>query len=126
MCDENNLNLSYETGLDAYNEKQFEVAKQIFDNLLKSDPRCAKCYHMKGKSYGRLAEQTSWLKAIKYVRETLKALKAAHGLAPKNTVIIEDLIEFYTRAPHFLGGNNKKAKQLKRKLITLQSVEKLQ
>jgi len=74
---------------------------------------------MKGKSYGRLAQNSSWLKAIKYAPKALESFEAAHRLAPREIGIIEDLISFYSKAPFFLGGDADKAKKLTVKLKEL-------
>ena len=107
-------------GVDAYNKKQFHVAKAIFDRLTKRKPDCSKCHHMRGKSYGRLAENSSWLKAMKYAPKALESFETAYRLAPRDTDIIEDLISFYSKAPFFLGGDSDAAKMLATKLKQLE------
>ncbi len=117
--EDRNVEITLLAGVEAYNKKQFRVAKNIFDELTRLKPDCSECYHMKGKSYGRLAENSSWLKAIKYAPKALESFEAAYRLAPREIDIIEDLISFYSKAPFFLGGDVDKAKKLAVKLKEL-------
>ena len=118
---EDDLSDLYGKGKEAYDKGQYHAAKKAFDILSESYPACAKCQHMRGKSYGRLAEKSGWFKAIKYAPITLEAFEKAYDLAPNNTTILKDLITFYKRAPFFLGGSTSKAMKLEAEMRKLEA-----
>ena len=99
-----------------YERQLFHKAADTFSLLVLEYPKCVRCLHMKGKSLGRLAENSSWIKAMAYVPRALASFETAHRLAPENKAIIQDLITFYERAPFFLGGNLSKAQKLRKRL----------
>ena len=105
--------------LRAYDAANFKLAAELLEPLTTSAPECARCAHLLGKSYGRMAQQASWLKAMKLARQTLAALEVAAELAPENSEMLEDLMKFYRTAPGFLGGSEEKADALDMRLQAL-------
>lgn len=102
--------------LAAYEAGEFTTAVALLERTLASEPGCARCAHLLGKSYGRLAERAGWLQAMAYARKTHSALEQAAALAPYDREVLEDLIRYYRAAPAFLGGSREKAEQLERRL----------
>jgi hypothetical protein len=47
-------------------------------------------------------------------------LERAVELGPTNIDALSDMVEYYTRAPGFLGGDDEKAARLKQRIIELQ------
>ena len=108
-----------EFGARAYAAGQFDTAREILEHVTALDPDCARCVHLLGKSYGRLAEQAGWAEAMSLARKTRSALEQAVALAPEDTLAVADLIKYYRAAPAFLGGSAEKADALERRLRDL-------
>ena len=102
--------------LRAYSAGDFAQAAHMVEDVLQSDPACARCAHLLGRSYGRLAEKAEWLQAIALARKTRSALEQAVALDPTDQHALADLIKFYRAAPGFLGGSVAKARALERRL----------
>ena len=107
---------TFVAALRAYDTGEFERAVDLLERAVQSAPACARCAHLLGKSYGRMAEQAGWMDAITLARKTRDALEQAVGIAPNDVEAIEDLIRYYRAAPGFLGGSNEKAEALERRL----------
>ena len=95
-----------------YETKNYNESISLYEEIVLIKPDCVEALYMLGKSYGRLAQNSSWLKAINYAKKTRKAFEKAHSLNPASEEIKRDLIEFYREAPRFLGGSDKKAQIL--------------
>lgn len=95
-----------------YETKNYNESISLYEEIVLIKPDCVEALYMLGKSYGRLAQHSSWLKAINYAKKTRKAFEKAHSLNPASEEIKRDLIEFYREAPRFLGGSDKKAQIL--------------
>ncbi len=106
----------YDAALRAYESGQYTAAATLLEQLLGRQPGCARCAHLLGKSYGRLAERAGWLEAMSLARKTCSALEQAVELAPHDREALSDLIKYYRAAPAFLGGNRDKADALERRL----------
>ncbi len=104
------------SGLRAYEDGEFQHAAALLETALAAAPGCARCAHLLGKSYGRLAEQAGWVEAIALARKTRIALEQAVALAPDDSQALTDLIRYYRAAPGFLGGDPAKADELERRL----------
>ena len=122
--EDTNFSRLLDQGEAEYERQLFRKAANTFNLLVLEYPKCVKCLHMKGKSLGRLAENSSWIKAMTYVPKALTSFETAHRLAPENKAIIQDLITFYERAPFFLGGSLSKAKKLRKRLGEIKSMGK--
>ena len=122
--EESNLSKLFHQGEAEYERQQYHQAADTFNLLVLKYPKCVECLHMRGKTYGRLAENSSWLKAIALVPKALASFETAHSLAPEKEEIMKDLITFYEEAPFFLGGDTTKAEKLKKQLKTLKPTPK--
>ena len=65
-------NAAFVTGLRAYESQDFARAAEAFEQVLKVEPGCARCAHLLGKSYGRLAEQASWFSAMNLAEKSVR------------------------------------------------------
>ena len=120
---ENSPNSLFVRAQAHYDAKEYETALPLFQEAVKLAPMESIYHHMLGKCHGRIAEEGSWLTALRNVRKTLKAFKKAVELDPGNVQALKDLAEFYRRAPSFLGGNKKKARDILKQLSSLNSAE---
>lgn len=84
-------------------------------------PNNARYHHWLAKAYGRLAEEANWFSALSLSRKTLKELRTAVKLDNTYISALQDLMEYYRKAPVFLGGSRKKAESIARRLDHLEA-----
>lgn len=109
----------YQAARKSYRARHYEDAVRMLEALHKTHPDCARCAHLLGKSYGRLAQRANWLSAMDFARKTVSAFELAVRLDPNDEGAIEDLIRYYRAAPEFLGGGVDKAKRMEQRLKDL-------
>lgn len=109
----------YQSGLVLYQDEQYEVAIEALKQAVQIEPSSALYHYQLGSAYGRLAEQSGWIKAYQLAKKTLNHLRLASQLEPSNIDYIEALKQYYQTAPRFLGGNKDKAKQLEKQISIL-------
>jgi tetratricopeptide (TPR) repeat protein len=100
--------------------------KQAADNLEKAvaeDSLNSDSYDWLGRAYGRLAERSSFLTALKYARKTVRAFEHAVELGASNLEALSDLFEFYLQAPGMVGGGADKAEAIARRFAALNEAE---
>lgn len=110
---------AYSDALRAFEAGAYAEAAALLERLLDTDGSCARCAHLLGKTYGRMAEQAGWTEAMRLAQKTRSALEQAVELAPEDVEAISDLIRYYRAAPGFLGGSSEKAKRLELRLEEL-------
>ncbi|MFT7460535.1 MAG: tetratricopeptide (TPR) repeat protein [Planctomycetota bacterium] len=103
----------FQQGQAYYTAKDYSSALPLYQKATELAPSNSIYHHLLGKCYGRLAEEGSWLTALRYVRKTLAQFKKAVDLDANNTEAWIDLEEFHRRAPVFLGGDKNKAKEIR-------------
>lgn len=109
-------NATFIAALRAYEAARYDEATRLFNAVLEQQPDCARCAHLLGRSYGRLAEKAHGLNALGLARKTRDALELAVRLDPDDPDAIGDLIKYYRKAPGFLGGSLEKARALEERL----------
>ena len=107
---------AFASALRAYEAERYEIAVTLMESVIATNPECARCAHILGRSYGRLAEQAKWTDAIGLAKKTRLALEQAVELDPEDADAVRDLIKYYRSAPGFLGGSDKKADALEQRL----------
>ena len=112
---------AYQAARKTYRARHYEDAVRLLEPLLKEYPDCARCAHLLGKSYGRLAQRANWLSAMDLARKTCSAFELAVRLDPNDEGALEDLIRYYRAAPEFLGGGVDKARAMEQRLRALQT-----
>ena len=108
-------------GRDAYEREDYEAAARHFEAAVQAQPRDSSLHHWLGKSYGRIADDSGWFKAMSYAKKTLAAFRRAVELDGANLAALRDLISYLEQAPGFLGGDKKEAKALKARLAALET-----
>ncbi len=101
-------------GRIAYAEKNYEQAIPWFEKAVDGE-QCNADYHMwLGRAYGRHVEQMSMfrrLRNLSLVRNVRTHFEKAVGCDPTHVAAHWSLMEYYVRAPRFLGGSRKKAEE---------------
>ena len=108
-------------GRAAYEREDYEAAARHFEAAVQARPRDSSLRHWLGKSYGRLADDSGWFKAMSYAKKTLAAFRMAVELDDANLAALRDLISYLEQAPGFLGGDKEEAKALKARLAALET-----
>ncbi len=112
---ENNFN----QGQILYGDEKFAAAVDKFSEAISQSPDDSRYHHWLAKTYGELAETSGWLKAMRFAENAKKSLERAVELDPKNIAALTDLMEYYKQAPRFLGGSDKKAEEISKRLEKL-------
>ena len=116
---ESESDILLEQGIALYDKEDYNQAKNIFEKLIKVSPNNSNYHLWLGRSYGRIAENANWLKAISMAKKTRKAFEKAVELDETNIDALEDLMQYYLEAPGFLGGSKKKASVIHERLDRL-------
>ncbi len=109
----------YQQGYAAYEADDYEKAVALLEKATHLDQQQSEYYHYLGKSYGKLASQSNWFRAVDLSQKTREALERAVQLDANNERAVIDLIKFYRQAPAFLGGDDRKADALEKRLAEL-------
>ena len=112
-------NDNFHQGQIFYENDNFAAAEVSFRKAISQSPDHSRYHHGLAKTYGELAETSGWLKAIRFADNAKKSLDRAVELDPKNVAALTDLMEYYKQAPRFLGGSDKKAKEISNRLEKL-------
>lgn len=110
---------SFQQGRHYYAHKDYESAIEAFSAAARLAPGTSTYHHWLGKSYGRLAQNSSLFRAYRLSGRTREEFERAVALDDKNIDAISDLMEFYLEAPAFLGGGRDKADRLRQRLEEL-------
>jgi len=114
-------NADYATGLRLYEAGDFKGAVTAFERAAALEPESDVYAYWLGKACGRVAERAGALTALRWAGRTRDALERAVELNPDNPDAVQALAQFYEEAPRFIGGDAKKARELRAHLVTLQS-----
>ena len=106
-------------GIALYESEQYEEAISVLKQVLTNEPNNAAIHHVLAKSYGRRAEQINWFSAISYASKTREHLEIAVKIEPENVQYLDDMRDFYAKAPQVLGGDPKKAKAIDKRINEL-------
>ena len=102
-----------------YEEDQYAEAQVLFEQAVAINPIDSEYHRWLGKSYGRKAEGSGWLTALKYATKARKSFETAVALDDHNAMAMRDLLEFYVAAPGIIGGGMDKARPLAERLLAL-------
>lgn len=104
----------FRQGLASYEQDDYETAIEALKQATELDEQQSTYFHYLGRSYGHLAAQSNWFRAIELSNKTRLALEKAVELDGGNLKAMRDLIKYYRQAPAFLGGDESKAEALEK------------
>lgn len=107
---------AYAAGRAHYEAAEYDQAAASLEQAVTEDPGNSKYHHLLGRSYARMAERSTWYGALPLARRALKQFREAVKLDPRNRDAWEDLGKYYRRAPAFLGGSERKAREIDARL----------
>lgn len=111
-------------GKSLFGMGDFKKAVDALNRAATRDPSSSEIQHWLGKSYGRLAETSSFLTAPGHASNCRRAFEKAVALDPRNLLAMNDLFEYYLEAPGFLGGGIGKAEALAVRIGELDPAER--
>lgn len=86
-----------------------DVAVALLRSALAQSPNDSNVHYLLGVAYGDLAEKANVFRQPSLARHSRDEFERAVQLDPDNLDARYALVEYYTLAPGFLGGNNQKA-----------------
>lgn len=98
-------------------------AAQMFEAAVALEPSNSRLHHWLGRAYGRRAETSNVISAMRMAAKAHESFERAVALDPANGEAINDLFEYYLQAPGFLGGGVAKAQALAEKILALDPAE---
>ena len=113
----------FQLGKEQYAAGKYDAAIKAFTDALRLAPDISSYHHWLGKSYGQMAEHAGIFTAYKLSQKTRQELERAVELDNSNIAALSDLMEYYQRAPVFLGGGQEKADKISNRLHELKHPE---
>lgn len=107
-----------EMAIEHYDAAEYSRAADLLEQVVAETPS-AEAYHWLGRTYGHMAEQAALFRALELARMTRAALEKAVELDADNRPAVEDLMEYYRQAPAIVGGSQKQAARLERRLTAM-------
>lgn len=104
-------------------EGRFKEAVANFDKAIGQDSLNSDYYDWLGRAYGRLAERSTFLTALRYAKKTVRAFERAVELDPSNLEALSDVFEYYLQAPGIVGGGVDKAENIAGRIAVLNEAE---
>lgn len=120
---ESNDTDQFKLGQMYYAAGDYDAAINSFSMAVNLAPDNSSYHHWLGKSYGMLAQESSLLSAYSLSRKTRRELERAVELDDQNVDALTDLMEYYRRAPAFLGGGEEKADKIRIRLDELNVIK---
>lgn len=101
-----------------FDDSIYEVERAITLN-----PNNAEYHRLLGETCAHKAEHASWFAAAGLAKRTHVELERAAELDPRNLPARRDLVNFYIRAPGFVGGGEQKALDEIQQIFVLDPIE---
>ena len=101
--------VAFYLGRVAFAEEDFETAIDWFTQAADGEGCPAEAHLWLGRAYGYHAQRSSLLRKPLLARKVHAHLEQAVACSPDHVAARWDLMEYYAKAPTFLGGSRKKA-----------------
>ena len=109
----------YFLGRIAMIEQKFEDAADYYENAVEANGKVALYHSGLGDAYGGIAQSANPLRQGLLASKMKSEWERAIELDPKLIEPRQSLIQFYMRAPGFMGGSIDKAKEMAKQLLGL-------
>ena len=106
-----NPTVAFYLGRIAFDEQDHERAIGWFEKSLDTGQCQAEYYVWLGRAYGYYTQQANVFRQPFLAKKVQKLFERAVSCDPNHIAARWDLMEYYLRAPGFLGGSTKKAKE---------------
>lgn len=118
-----NAEALFSQGVQAYAAEDYEGAMKLLEQATGSEPKVARYHYWLGKAYGRRAEHINPLRAWSLARKVRAEFERAVELDGNDVLVLNDLLDFYLRAPGMVGGGEDKAQAIAARLAQLNRAE---
>ena len=98
-------------GYAALDRNEFEKAVDLYEQAVKLAPKNAEYHYYLGAAYGEVAQRAGMIKQARLAPKIKAEFEKAVELDPNHVDARLALIDFYTVAPGFMGGDMEKARQ---------------
>ena len=105
-----NAQAHFYLGRIAFREEDYTAAVEWFEKAAELEKRNSNFHLWLGRAYGYQAQQVSLWQQLFLARKVKKQFEKAVALDADNVLARWDLMEYYLKAPRFLGGSWEKAK----------------
>lgn len=109
----------YYLGRIAFDQKEYDDAVDYFEEATEANDKIADYFVWLGDTYGTIAQDANVVRQGFLAPKMKSAWEKAVALDPKNIPARESLVEYYTKAPGFMGGSFEKAKEVANQIIKL-------
>jgi tetratricopeptide (TPR) repeat protein len=113
----------YYLGRTAFDKKQYDDASDYFEEATEANEKVADYFLWLGNTYGVIAQDANMLKQGMLAPKMKKAWEAAIVLDTKNIDARLSLIQYYRKAPGFMGGSIENAKEVASQILKLKPAE---
>ena len=96
-------------GKSYYKMRHWDDAVREFETAVRLDSDNSTHHLWLGRAYGQKAAHVSFFFAFSWARKVVKEFQTARRLAPDDTDVRFDLLEYYLNAPGIVGGGRDKA-----------------
>jgi TolA-binding protein len=103
--------------------RHFDDSIKEVEHAITLNPGNSEYHHLLGEASGRKAEHAGWFAGVGLAKRTSAELERAAELDPHNVTARRDLVNFYVRAPGFVGGGEQKALDEIQQVSALDPVE---
>lgn len=106
-----------------YQQGEFKRACEALEKAVAMEPGNSGHHLWLGRAYGRRAETSSFLTAPGHAVKARRSFEKAVELDRRNLEAMSDLLEYYLKAPGFLGGGIEKAEAVAAKIGAVDAAE---
>lgn len=101
----------YRAGRDSLQRGQLDKAVELFEKAIAANPKDSDYHFWLGNAYASATMKAGLTQQAGLAKKTLASFEKAVQLDPNNIEARFGLIDYYLRAPGFLGGSEPKAMQ---------------
>ncbi len=89
----------------------FDKAIDYLQQAIAANPNVPVNHFLLGRSYGQKAQTLAIFSALGMAKKCIASFETGHSLDPKNTRILQALVEYHLAAPAIAGGSQEKLSQ---------------
>jgi tetratricopeptide (TPR) repeat protein len=113
----------YYLGRIAFNGKAYDDAEDFFEEAIDTNDKVADYHYWYGSTLGQIATDANTLRQGMLAPKIKDSFEKTIALDPKNIDAHWGLVEFYTKAPGFMGGSWDKATQTASGIMKINKAE---
>ena len=110
-------------GRIAYAKKDYDDAADYFEEATEANDKVADYFNWLGNTYGTIASDANLIRQGMLAPKMKSAWEKTIALDPKNLDACTSLIQYYLRAPGFMGGSVEKAREVAGQILKIKPAE---